>query len=253
MNYLRPLLPISIYENHDLNSPVIGTLEPKVLVKYNREKRRNGVNWMEIYLKDDATAYIQKSELYTLCTRISVRNDTIQGFSYQWIDPNNEGQSLPFEQVFDRKIEPKEGFNRFKMTAYSDSEDDKEIIFDYNAGLIEVNTFKLKYDDEVYQMKPHYTKEEFLIEIDDLKGRKGFILNGSKLKEQGEIVFEILFWLIIIATVIALFIAFLEAGYIVVSGLMVLVGLGVAFVVMIVAMIVKEILKGIIKQIAKRL
>ena len=252
-NYLRPLLPISIYENHDLNSSIIGTLEPKVLVKYNREKRRNGVNWIEIYMKDDSKAYIQKSELYTLCTSVSVRNDSIQGFNYKWIDPKNEGQMLPFEQVVFKNSELKPGFERFKMNALSGSdEEDKEIIFEYDTSLIEVNTFKLLREQEIYQLKPYYPKAEFLIEIDNLKDQRGFILNGSKLKEQGEEVFEVLFWGIIIATVIALFVAFYQAGWIVVSGLMVLVGLGVAFVVLIAAMIVKEILRGIIKQIVKR-
>jgi len=253
LNYLRPLLPISIYQNHDVNSPVIGTLEPKIMVKFNREKRRNGVNWMEIYLKDGSLAYIQKSELYTVCQLVSVRNDIINGFDYKWLDPANEGQQLPFEQVFDKTIEPKEGFSRLKLNALSENgEDDLEIIFDYDTALIEVTTFKLKSDDEAYQMKEYYPKTEFLIEIDDLKGRKGYILNGSKLKAEGELIFEVLFWGVIIATVIGLFVAFYQAGWIVISGLMVLVGLGVAFVVMIVAMIIKEILKGIFRQIIKR-
>ncbi len=252
-NYLRPLLPISIYENHDLNSSIIGTLEPKVLVKYNREKRRNGVNWIEIYMNNDSKAYIQKSDLYTLCTRVSVRNDSIQGFNYKWIDPKNEGQMLPFEQVVFKNSELKPGFERFKMNALSGSdEEDKEITFEYDTSLIEVNTFKLLREQEIYQLKPYYPKTEFLIEVDNLKEQRGFILNGSKLKEQGEEIFEVLFWGIIIATVIALFVAFYQAGWIVVSGLMVLVGLGVAFVVLIAAMIVKEILRGIIKQIVKR-
>lgn len=50
---------VSVYSNHDENSKTTIFLSEGQIVDFNREKRRNKVNWMEIYINNQK-AYIKK-------------------------------------------------------------------------------------------------------------------------------------------------------------------------------------------------
>lgn len=50
---------ISVYSNHEESAKTSNFLSEGQIVDFNREKRRNGINWMEIYL-DNEKKYIKK-------------------------------------------------------------------------------------------------------------------------------------------------------------------------------------------------
>ena len=258
-NYLRSLTAIPVYEQHDENSTVIQTIAPLTMIPYTREKRRNGINWMEIIIDENTSpqtfGYIKKSPFsYTKCVKVKLKDDLISGFSYTVNSDEEIGMGNLFKQKLSKKDPIDDGWERveIKRDEGGDNAERAFIYLDYDPKLVTVKTFRFKADDEFYLYTESSPKEQAFIEVDNLKGRKGYVLNGINTSQLKDLPVMILGGVIAIATVIGIIYACYQAGWIVFGKLLFLIGIGVAFVAIIAFYIVMAILKGIFDMIYKR-
>ena len=76
--FLRILKPVKVYAKHEAKSKIIKELQPDELISFNREKRRNKENWMEIYLEKDTVGYLKKdSDAFFRCSFASLKNHRV--------------------------------------------------------------------------------------------------------------------------------------------------------------------------------
>lgn len=248
-NYLKTLQEIDVYPKHELTAIKIKTLPPETFVPYNREKRRNGSNWMEIYLENDKKAYIKREDnTFFKCEKVTLDDQSALGFKYtQKLTP-----PLPFKELFF----PKGGSHHIEslvetvqLKSIEDSTENKMISLDleYPTKLIETERVFFSKDEEFY------ITNKFLpfIEVDNLKGKKGLLLEKTKTsslygKWMGYIAVSIA-----IIVVIAIFLGFLANGWFVISGLMVIVGFIVAIIAVVMIQILLMSLKGLFDYIRK--
>jgi hypothetical protein len=60
--YIHTLSPVTVYDNHSFQSQVVKKIPAGELVPYNREKLRDKINWIEIYLDNGQKGYVQKKK-----------------------------------------------------------------------------------------------------------------------------------------------------------------------------------------------
>ncbi len=252
--YLKILQEISVHSNHEISSPKIETLLPNQIIPYNREKRRNGINWMEIYLKNDKIAYIKKEhDTFYKCENVTLNDEKAIGFNYS----QKTSPPIPMDKLFFPENHPDLTNNevgKFKLESVEDTSENKivHITLDYPKDLIDLEEIEFKKDHEFYVVNSTYNKNDIFIEVDNLKGKKGFLLKKTNYSNIADKWMSNLAITIAILVVVGIFLAFLASGWIVISGLMVLVGFVVAFILIFVLQIALMILRGIFNQIRKR-
>ncbi|QKX06034.1 hypothetical protein HN014_14340 [Aquimarina sp. TRL1] len=255
--YLKILQALPVYADHENNAKKILTLIPQELIPFNREKRRNGINWMEIYLENDKIGYIKKLPgAFYKCEQVSLDDESVKGFSYSYRTDNTEEQ-LPMDRLFFPQgyLNPdKEQIGTIKLECIEKAEENKMSYIDleYPAALIDVEEIRFRKGDKFYITHKSDDKHDIFMEVDNFLGKQGFLLkktNTSNLEDKWMYSISIT---IAILTVLGIFLGFLANGWIVVSGLMILVGIVVAFIFVFVLQIILMILKGIFNQIRKR-
>jgi hypothetical protein len=252
---LSILEKVSLYSNHAENNKTNNFLEEGTFVNYNREKRRNGVNWYEVYLANKQKAYVKKdkSKIF-VCKYCEIKSRNVKGFSYTKLDENLTNNEI-FNSFTERILDvSKIGF----VNLYFVDVDDKEIetttdaTIEYDKTKISVTDLKFYNKENFYQVRPLAYKQS-LLEVNDFKGKKrGYILAKTNYNEVADNWINTVAIIFAILTVLAIFFAFLESGWIVVSGLMLIPAFIVGIIGVIIIKIIIGILKGTFKQIYKR-
>ncbi|ADV50612.1 hypothetical protein Celal_3346 [Cellulophaga algicola DSM 14237] len=97
--FLRILKPVKVYAKHESKSRIIKELAPDELILFNREKRRNQQNWMEIYLEKDKVGYLKKdSDTFFRCSFASLNDEISTGFNYEFKSKHTPGLDTLFHQ-----------------------------------------------------------------------------------------------------------------------------------------------------------
>ncbi len=252
--YLKILQEIPVHSDHEVSSPKIDTLQPNQIVPYNREKRRNRVNWMEIYLENDKVGYIKKEyKTFFKCDHVTLNDEKVVGFNYtQKITPLLGMTDLFFAQKPTNVEE--DNIGEFLLESIEDSSEDKRtyITLYYRKDMVDVELIEFKKHYQFYIVNDTYDRNDIFIEVDNFHGKKGFLLKKTNYSNIADKWMSNLAIAIAILVVVGIFLAFLASGWIVISGLMVLAGFVVAFILIFVLQIVLMILRGIFNQIRKR-
>lgn len=253
--YINILETIDVYDTHEPSSKIIKQLQPGELVTFTREKRRNGINWMEINLENEGLAYLKKEprKIY-ICDYVYLSDEKAVGFGYRY---KTEDQP-PFNFLFlpigsiDRNNHSVETIT---LRSQNDEENKKyvELKLEYPSDLVEVWEINFKKDDHFYVMKKTLDRNDVFIEVDDFKDSKGFILKKTNYNSQKDAWMGPVAIIASIGTIGAIIIAFLMNGWLVVSKLMIIPAIIVAFIAIFAIQIVLVILSGIFSQIRKRL
>jgi len=252
--YLKILKTSAVHSEHSKSSSIIETLIPQQMISYNREKRRDGINWMEIYLPGNKVGYIEKkSDSLFICSLVELADESVQGFGFT----QKGNGSLPMNMLFGptgHYSSQHQNVGRVKLESVENAAENKIIrgSLEYLPDQVDVEIFEFKKDEQFYLTYNTYDRKDLLVEVDNLKGKRGFILKKSNYAELGDKWMLYLAVVVGILTVIAIFLTFLENGMIVISGLMILAGLVVAVVFIVVMQILLMILQGIFNQIRKR-
>lgn len=259
--YLKILKEINVYSRHDLTSRIVKKLEPQEIIQYNREKRRDGKNWMEIYLDNNKKGYIEKNTgTYFVCESVVLTGDSSRGFNYtQKTNPPLSIGDLffPADQVFSSKSKLHETdytIGKIEMKSVENFEENKVsfLSLEYAKELVEVKDVFFTKDEEFYIT----SASSAFIEVDNFRpntyNKKGLLLANTKYSNLYDQLMGYIAVGIAILVVVGIFIGFLAAGWLVVSGLMIILGLVIGFVVVFVLQILIMILKGIFDNIRKR-
>ncbi|QCE39931.1 hypothetical protein [Psychroserpens sp. NJDZ02] len=251
--YLRILKPTKVYSRHELSSSHLTTLEPDTIISFNREKRRDKVNWMEIYIEDKKEAYIKKDhDNFYKCQNVILDDDSVQGFSVIY----KTSKKPLFDSLFHQKdtLTEIENIGIIKAESIEDAKEGKKIDIQlaYNKDLIQVDPFVLKKKEHFYIINNVFGKKYIFIEIDNLKGKKGFILKKTNYTKKGDEWMKPVIVIIMILVVGGLILIGLSAGWLAISGLMLIPAVIVAIVAIVVLQIILMIIKGIFNIIRKR-
>ncbi|WP_294214845.1 hypothetical protein [uncultured Chryseobacterium sp.] len=87
---------IPIYSNHEENARTDDFISAGKIVRFNREKYRNGIHWMEIYI-NDRKVYVKKdlSKMF-LVKKAKLFDNSCTVLIFE----NKEGNNYTFEQAF---------------------------------------------------------------------------------------------------------------------------------------------------------
>jgi hypothetical protein len=250
-NYLKILKPTTVY-SHWTGSNIIKTINYNEIIRYNREKRRKGTNWIEIYLENNQKGYINVSDInYILFQYVKLSDDASIGFSYTAANKHQSFDSLFHFLSNGKKPEVNSGVVLLKRV-FSDM---KELLYlGYDENLVEVKPIKFFKDEFFYVLPPSkYNPSQFL-EIDNFKGKKGLLLQSTIFSSSGnQLIFQISVTLAIL-TVISIFIFFLFQGWIVFSGILaIIIMLVVIFITTLVLKLITSSIAELYNQIRKRL
>lgn len=251
--YLRILQPTKVYSKHSSISREIKILEPDTIISFNREKRRDKINWMEIYLDNKEVAYIKKDPLsFYKCEDVELNDDSTQGFNFTYKNEDNP----PFGSIFFQEgTADLINKGNVKAECVEDSEKNKKhyISMDYDKDLVEVNPITLNKGEQFYVINNVYGKSNIFIEIDNFKGKKGFILKKTSYVNKEDKWIQPFSIVIMIVVIGGMILAGLSAGWLVISGLMIIPAVIIAVISIFAIQIAIMILKGIFNMIRKRL
>lgn len=235
---------MSVYSSHDGNSKTANFLSEGQIVDFNREKRRNGINWMEIYI-DNKKAYIKKdfSKLYII-KDVTISDDSC---SVLFFEP--KVGNFEFNGVF------------FPTQNENESLEEIEIRRIYESGNKQ-KFIRLYYDKEIADVHKKILAKSDKISISAEKGnflevlygkRVGYILSNVSYDEAKDWWMMPLIILIISAVTIGIFVAILQTGWIVVGPILLIPGFILAVVMIVFIQIIIAIISAIFKNIRKRL
>ncbi|MFL9833120.1 hypothetical protein [Chryseobacterium terrae] len=236
---------VSVYSNYDENSKTKNFLSEGQIVDFNREKRRNGINWMEIYINNQK-AYIKKdlSKIFIL-KEVRLADDSC---NVLFFEPKKEGYS-EFEDLF--------------LPAQNDDNTLEEIQIRrvYEKGNKE-NFIKLYYDENAVDIhnKILIEKDKMIISaekgnfLEIFHGQKtGYTLSSVSYNEGKDWWIMPLIILIMSVVTIGIFAAILMTGWIVVGPILLIPGFILAVVIIVFLQIIIAILSAAFKGIRKRL
>jgi hypothetical protein len=260
-NYIRIINPVNVFEQHTENSPVIQQLSPDEIVAYSREKRREGINWMEIFLENGEKAYIKKNKQdIFICKYAELNDDEVTGFHYE-LKENKPHHFLEVfkpvlvnELIHDPEPIPADKA-RVAVKRIADAEKNKMeyLTLEYNPETVTVTPFTLNKNDRFFITGKDLLYKDAFLETNDFGGRKGLLLKNTGYSEVKDKWMEYLAIAIAIITVAAIIIGFYSAGWLVVGTILIIPGIIVAAVAVIALKIVLSILGGIVHQIRIRL
>ena len=257
-NYLKTTSEINIYRRHEKNAPIVATIGANELLSYTREKLRDGVEWLEIILKDKSMGYIlNDKKTYYFCPKSKLVDAIGRGFSYKLLTDTKETVYELFKPIEAAAVQAaeKEGLGIVEMHRQVDN-DNKEtqtLLMAYDMSKVEVKTEVLAENEEFYVMHPvkHKSAVPFL-ETDNFSQKKGYFLGTTSTSELKDAWMFPVMILCVIGSVIGIIAFFLSVGWIVFGKILILIGIGVGFAAIIVVQILLMILNGIFKMIRKR-
>ncbi|AZA59532.1 hypothetical protein [Chryseobacterium indoltheticum] len=235
---------ISVYSNHEESAKTSNFLTEGQIVDFNLEKRRNGINWMEIYL-DNEKKYIKKDFSKIFILKEGKLSDNSCNVLF-W-EPKNK-ENYKFDDIFS------------PVQNEANSLEEIEIRRIYDDGKKE-KLIKLYYDKEnadVYK-KILYKKDKIVISAEKINflevfsdKKTGYVLSDVSYDETKDWWIMPLTIIIISLIAIGIFIGVLLTGWIVVGPILLIPGFIVAIVVIVFMQIFIAIMSAIFKSIRKR-
>lgn len=253
-NYLRAYTALKVYENHSESSKQLGSIEKDTLVKFNREKRREGINWMEIYLYNGEKAYVKKDYTkFFLCENSVLNDDEAIGISYELKTGENKGFYQLFNLIGDDNLSSESHLHQVSLTTIHDNEKHKISFLNivYNPQEVDVQTISFKEKSE-FLITSRGNKENPFLEIDDLKGTKGILLNDTSCSKQKDQWLGGVALIVGIAIVVGIILVSLENGWLVIGGFLMIPAIVGSLIVVIVIKLSIVILRSSFNQIRKR-
>ncbi|GAA4111749.1 hypothetical protein GCM10022393_09630 [Aquimarina addita] len=247
---MRVLKSIEVYANHEVSAKNINTLLPDQLIQYNREKRRNGEDWMEIFLENNKKAYIKKdTSAFSVCDKVILDDDSALGFGYsQKTEPQLSIDKLFFPQGYLTSSDHEIGTVEMKTVENFEEKKMISIHLEYLEEVVDVKRIFFVKEEEFYIIN----RFSPFIEVDNLKGKKGLLLDKTNSSSAYDKFIQNVAIIIAIVTVLAIFLGFLANGWIVISKLMVIAGFVVAIVAIFILQAILMAFKEIFEQIRKR-
>lgn len=235
---------VSIYSNHEENAMTSNFLSEGQIVDFNREKRRNGINWMEIYLNNEKV-YIKKDFSKIFILKEGKLSDNSCNVLF-WEPKDSENHK--FDDVFSPVQNDVNSLEKIEIRRiYDDGKKEKLI--------------KLYYDKEnadVYK-KILYKKDKIIISAEKInflevfsEKKTGYVLSDVSYDETKDWWIMPLTILIISLVAIGIFIGVLLTGWIVVGPILLIPGFIVAIVVIVFMQIFIAIMSATFKSIRKR-
>ncbi len=259
-NYIRILEHVEVYANHTEDSFTSKTLKKNEIVEYNREKRRNKINWIEFYSEDGQVAYLKKdkSKIF-ICEALEVNDTEIQGFRFT----SKTAQNYTFAEVFTPIQEDERneilkqhdgniGIVEMKRITSDEVEITEKIDFKYDKTKVDLKMLNLYKEYDLLMIDPNYKTKNSIMEI-NVENENYFVLTNSSFSDPKNK------WLLSIAifasfaTLMGIIITICEkTGWLVISGLMLIPMMIVVTIVSFILVIISETLKSIFSQIRKR-
>jgi hypothetical protein len=152
--YIKTLNTVQVYSNHSKNSQLVKTFPPDELISFNREKRREGINWLEIYLDGNEKGYVKynKQDVF-ICKYAELNDDEAIGFDYTCSTIGNK--KLLFSEIFEpvnihqeytreTHFENKKGRVEIKRVDDSERNKTETIILKYDKNFVSVIPFSMQ-------------------------------------------------------------------------------------------------------------
>lgn len=254
--HLKTLQEIPVYLEPHYRAKEIDQLklQPNQIIPYNREKRRDEHDWIEIYLEDGRFAYIEKNkDTYVLLKRVLLKDTIAMGFSY----------TLKSGVILDDK-EPLFFPNKYKgfitgdvqeVDLESGSKDNKlAITLQYDQNKVEVERFYFERGDAFYVIDENPSLGNIFVEVDNFEGIRGFIFKNTTVEEESDRTATVLAILItIVLVIIGMTVLTSLNGSIRLRGGMVTVIFGIATVLVFILRMVFKLFGGTLEQVRKRM
>ena len=260
--YLKTLNTVKVYADHSQTSQIIKTYPQDEFIPFNREKLRNGINWIEIYLDNAKKGYLlkNKQDLF-ICKYAELRDDEALGFDYEY--DTIGGKKLSFSEIFDpvqvnEMITPENYFESKKARVEVKRTDNKEknktetIILKYDPNFVRVVTFTMQEKEMFYVTYDNSRGDDAFIKIDNLLGKKGYLLNSTFYTEPKDDWIGYVGTTAGILTVVAMMFSFYLTGWLVITGLYIIPAAIVGFIVILVLKVIVKILAKLYHQIRIR-
>lgn len=245
IKYIKILHPVTLYSSHEEDSKTSDFLHEGVIVELNREKRRNGINWMEIYLKGKKN-YIKKdfSKIYIL-KKVKLTDDSCTVVFYK----SKIGENYDFHDVFTPHQFDNMDQETIKMKRIFDhAQKEKYINLYYNKTAVEVSKRILAKGEEVI-----ITNEQGMF-LEVMYGKRfGYILSDVGYYEAKN------WWMIVVAILVLLGImgsslySLIDNGWTIGGSILIIPALIITAVVIICIKTILVIFNFIFQNIRKRL
>lgn len=187
--YIKILKEIQVYSEPNLGSTKIKTLSNGEFASFNREKKRNGIVWLQIFIKNKEIGYIKKiKNTYFECRYVSLKDEKVIGFNYIVKGEIKKAKSSLFFPygLLDRKSND---VGDIKLETIKNSQENKKYNFnlEYKKNLIDLNSIIFYRDENFYITDLFILGDQRLIEVNNLNGKQAFILkqtHTSKLEDR---------------------------------------------------------------------
>lgn len=258
---IRTLQPVPIYTEHSLHSRKIRETTKDEYIPYKRIKLREKARWYEVILGNNKLGYIKKDNTKVFkCSHVMLEDDESHGFNYTL----KEDKELPFNEIFFPKRDlvviddptDNTSVKSVEVKQIKDLEKNKARYIDlyYNSNIVDVERFFIQKKEKFHlTYEPEYPSKEVLIEINNFKDKKGFLLKKTNHGLVSDKWMTYLSYIIIIICTVVTFLACLATGWLVVGFILIIPGIIIGFIVMFILQLVISILKGIFNEIYVRL
>ena len=248
---IRILQDIDVYAKHDLSAHKISKLNSGQIIDYNREKRRAGVEWFEIFLDDGKKGYI-KNEPHTFFVIKSVvlGSDIAMGLKYtQKTEPPLRLNSLIFRAG--HFSADRESVEKVEVKTVFSLEEERQLTrtYFYDKDVVDVKEIYFTQDDQFY-ITDYFSD---FMEVEDVYGIKSVLLKETEITNKVERSMVKLSSNLVIAASASIFVGFLISGWLVKGKLLILAGAGIAFVIVYVIQYIIQVLRSNYEQVKKRL
>ena len=249
--YIRTLQPVEIFRDHTSDSKILKTLDADQLIRYNREKRRNGINWMEVYVDSVTKGYLKKdkSKIF-LCKHAVLEDEEAVGINYT----SKNGQPLSFFDAFTTGPGALSAPTTIEINRLKDKEkgDIEYLKLGYDPNIVDVKFFRLK---KKYKFYVTYKDEsdKKLIQINTLDGAHGYILPKTDYTETKDLWMKYLLYVIVIISGLITFGVALALGWLVIGLILFIPGAIIGAILVFVLKLIFMGLGEVFHQIRKRL
>lgn len=254
--YIHTLQDVPAYTHHSASAQILQTLPAGIMVPYSREKRREGINWMEIFLTDGSKGYVKKNrdEIF-ICKYAELDDDEAQGFNYSL----NSNSSKPFFELFTpagnaAHTPPADDHLWIELKRIKDREKNRteQTTLAYDPNEVTLTPFRLRKKNLFYVTRQDPKFKNPFIEVTDKNFNKGILLSGTSYTETKDKWLFPIFYIVVAAVTILTFLAILSTGWILIGFLLLIPGIIAGAIVAFVVKLVITILAGIFQQIRKR-
>lgn len=242
--HIKIIHPVTLYTAHEENSKTSDFLHEGEIIEFNREKRRNGINWMEIYLQGKKN-YIKKdfSKMYIL-RKVKLIDDSCTVVFYA----SKTGEYYGFHEVFTpHQLDDMDQESVKMKRIYDEAQKEKYVNLYYNKTVVEVS-------------KRIFARGEEVI----ITGDKGMFLEVLYGKKFGYILSDVAYyeaknwWIIAVAVLVILgigggsFYALLDNGWTITGSILAIPAIIIIAVIVICIKFILEIFNFIFQNIRKR-